>query len=135
MKVLCPHCETIKTIDKTIENKQVRCGKREGGCGERFYIKENIVLEKETIGINIETNKTERISIFITPQGFMAKVLKMLVNDLNTTLLEDKKKRLINVLTARDKRGNNYAWIRDSLMIFIDYCIQKGLIGSLEEDK
>lgn len=58
MKVKCPHCKTIKTINKTDKNKQVRCSKREGGCGERFYVKENIVLEKKTIEKKDETNKT-----------------------------------------------------------------------------
>ena len=128
MKVKCPICETIKTIDKTDKNIQVRCGKRDGGCGDRFYIKDNIVLEKPMVKTIIETNKTIIKSKFYTPQSFMAKVLKMLVPDLNTTLLEDKKKRLIRVLSANDVRGNNYAWVRDSVMIFIDYCIQKGLI-------
>ena len=48
MKVKCPNCKTIKTIDKTEKNIQVRCSKRERGCGERFYIKDNIVLEEKT---------------------------------------------------------------------------------------
>jgi len=82
----------------------------------------------------IKTNTTNKLPIYITPQTFMAKILKLLQNDLNTTLLEDKKKRLIRVLTAGDAKGNNYAWIRDSLMVFIDYCIQKGLL-KLEEEK
>ena len=127
MKVRCPHCETIKTIDKTDKNIQVRCSKREGGCGERYYIKDNIVLEKSMVETIIETNKTI-IPRFYTPQSFMAKILKMLTTDLNTTLLEDKKKRLIRILTANDPKGNNYAWVRDCIMILIDYCIQKELI-------
>lgn len=61
MKVRCPYCKTIKTIDKTDKNIQVRCSKREGGCGERFYVKENIVLEKETFDKKDETNKTIKI--------------------------------------------------------------------------
>ena len=60
MQVKCPHCLTIKTIDKTDENKQIRCSKREGGCGERFYTKENVYIEpkKKTIETKPKTNKT-----------------------------------------------------------------------------
>lgn len=61
MKVKCPHCKTIKTIDKTNKNVQVRCSKREGGCGERFYIKDNIVLEKKTIETKGKTIITPKI--------------------------------------------------------------------------
>ena len=53
VKVKCPHCKTIKTIDKTDKNIQVRCSKREGGCGERFYTENNVYLEPK-----IKTDKT-----------------------------------------------------------------------------
>ena len=55
MDVKCPHCLTIKTIDKTDKNIQVRCATTEGGCGKKFYIKNNIVLPKQDIQDNNKT--------------------------------------------------------------------------------
>lgn len=40
MKVKCPHCGTEREIKGT-ENR-VRCPSK-GGCGERYYVKDNIV--------------------------------------------------------------------------------------------
>ena len=56
MTARCPNCLKIKTINKTDKNVQVRCTKRDGGCGAKYYTQKNIVLEKKTI---IKTNKTE----------------------------------------------------------------------------
>jgi len=55
MDVKCPHCLTIKTIDKTDKNIQVRCATTDGGCGKKFYIKNNIVLLKQDIQDNNKT--------------------------------------------------------------------------------
>ena len=69
MEVKCPECLTIKTIDKTNDNIQVRCSKKEGGCGHKFYIKKNIVLKKQdnnkTVYETRARNPPSRISVEI----------------------------------------------------------------------
>lgn len=44
MMVNCPECLQIRTINRTDRNVRVRCKIREGGCGARYYTKNNIVL-------------------------------------------------------------------------------------------
>jgi len=83
MKVRCPHCKTIKTIDKTDKNIQVRCGKRGGGCGERFYVKENIVLEKEENKTMIKTNKTIKPR-FLNHNGSLESLIICVTYGINT---------------------------------------------------
>lgn len=63
--VKCPDCGTKRMIDGTIEdhvNIRIRCSKKAGGCGERFYTKQNIVTEegqngtKKVISKNAHSN-------------------------------------------------------------------------------
>jgi len=132
----CPECGNKNEYngDKTTDANSTcsNCKKTLRIWSKRF-VEEKIVLP--TISNKIQRRKLEvptisndKLPKFYTPQSFMAKILKMLENDLNTTLLEDKKKRLIRILTANDHKGNNYSWVRDCIMILIDYCIQKELI-------
>lgn len=128
----CPECDHKNEYggDKTLDANST-CS----NCKKTMRIWKHRVVEKKIVfptkSNKIQPKKLELPTIptkFYTPQSFMAKVLRMLETDLNTTLLEDKKKRLIRVLTANDPKGNNYAWVRDCIMILIDYCIQKELI-------
>ena len=132
---ICPGC-THENYYKgsKITNVVVQCKSCKAKVKASSHKKPEIKVSIPERNYQTQPKTTNKLPIYITPQTFMAKILKLLQNDLNTTLLEDKKKRLIRVLTAGDAKGNNYAWIRDSLMVFIDYCIQKGLL-KLEEEK
>lgn len=82
MKVQCPECKTIKTIDKTNSNIQVRCSKRAGGCGLKYYTLANIVDPDETIKTNKtekvkgKTNKIDDVNYNIFVKDFKAKAIK-----------------------------------------------------------
>ena len=52
MIVKCPYCLKVKTINETDKNKQVRCSLRDGGCGKKYYIRKNTVLNNETIKVS-----------------------------------------------------------------------------------
>jgi len=153
--VQCPDCGNTQPFNGTLKPRaHTRCS----DCKKDFYVMSNLMptdyndnADKQ-LDLFETDNSTDREGnvyigdadkmptftkiepkLYITPMSFLAKVLKLLKNDLNTTLLEDKKKRLIRVLTAGDTKGNNYAWVRDAILIFIDYCIQKGLLKWEEE--
>lgn len=40
----CPNCPNVFEWNGTDMNARIRCPKRSGGCGERFYIKNHIVM-------------------------------------------------------------------------------------------
>ena len=53
--VKCPKCGTKKALEGTIEthiNNRIRCSKKAGGCGERFYTKANIIKDEGQKGTN-----------------------------------------------------------------------------------
>ena len=54
MIVNCPDCLKIKTIDKTNKNIQVRCSKRDGGCGSRYYIKTNTITDLKRMNMKLK---------------------------------------------------------------------------------
>ena len=57
--VKCPNCGTKKLFDGTIEdhiNTRVRCSKKAGGCGERYYSKKNIIKDVGQNGTKLNFN-------------------------------------------------------------------------------
>jgi len=120
MKVKCPHCLTIKTIDKTNKNKQVRCSKREGGCGEKFYTLKNIVLEKPIVKTVIKTNETIKI-----PTIKMNGTVKTLIIALNYAINTIKNKKPV-----KDKDVNS-TWYQ----YYTEWSRIRRYFQSLEEDK
>lgn len=61
--VKCPFCGTKKVLTGTIEdhvNIRIRCSKKAGGCGDRYYSKSNIIKDVGQSRTKVITQRFKR---------------------------------------------------------------------------
>lgn len=121
MEVKCPECLTIKTIDKTDKNIQVRCSKTEGGCGAKYYIKKNIVLKKQDKQDNNKTQTTKYKTVIETPLKKTAEInLKVILKCMDRAISSIRNKPQV-----KQKKGGYY-------YDFIAWTEQQDILQKLE---